>query len=96
MRDHYNINAIEFAGLSRVVSVSDMIECVPLFSPNQSPASKVSLMLYVDKHGGDFLEDGNDAAAHERIALAIFNSMGSDDKVEILQYIQDTWDGDSD
>ena len=88
MRDHYGINAIEFAGLSRVVSVSEMIDCVPLFSPNQSPASKVSLMLYIDKHGDSFLEDRNNAEAHERIALAIFNSMDSDDKVEILQYIE--------
>ena len=45
-------------------------------------------MLYIDRYGVSFMDDNRGAEVHEKIALAIFSSMSSDEKVEILQYIE--------
>ena len=84
MREHYSINRAEFRKLRETVSTAEMIECVPKFTYNMSPPGKVAIMCYIDKHGPIF--DGE--SVDKKIARAIFNSMVSDEKVEIMQYME--------
>jgi len=86
MKEHYNINDVEWKELSLCVSTMDLIKSVPEFDPHNAgePLTKVSLMYYIDKHG-DFNEGDS---VHNKIAKAIFKSLGAKDKVEIFSYLQ--------
>lgn len=86
MKQHYNLNDVEWNKLSRVVTTMELISAIPEFDRNDSgeQISKISLMLYID-HRGDFSE-GN--SIHKKIARAVFGSLDSSDQVEIIKYLQ--------
>jgi len=92
MKQHYNLNDVEWNKLERTVKTMDLLKAIPEFDPNGSEVSitKVSLMYYLDKHG-DFSE-GN--KIHQKIARAIFGSLDASDKIEIMKYVQWLEEGD--
>ena len=80
MKEHYQINDIEYTKLSQTVSIERQFKSIPLF---EEAGGKLGLMYYIDKFG-DFNE-GNEL--HKRIARAIFNSLDIKDKLEIDTYL---------
>ena len=88
MKDHYNINSVEWARLEQEKITSlDLVQALPKFDINESQAeiTKIHLMYYIDRHG-DFTARKNKI---EKIAFAVFNSLLPADKVEIIKYLPD-------
>lgn len=95
MKQHYNLNDVEWNKLVGEVTTMELLKAIPEFDPHGSelPITKVSLLHYLDKHG-DFSEGGE---PHRKIAKAVFASLDNKDKVEVMKYMQ--WlddEGDSD
>ncbi len=84
MKQHYSLNDVEYEKLIKKVSMLQLIELVPVFSPTSSPVSKVSLMLIADRFG-NFLENESQPACI--VATAVWNCMDADEKVELMNYM---------
>lgn len=86
MKTHYNVSEKAYQNLIKRVSVLDLVELVPLFSPTNAPVTAVSLMLVYDKFG-NFLAIQN--RRELKVAKAVFDSMDADDKVSVMMYINE-------
>jgi len=94
MREHYQINDKAWSELQKhKISLPDLFRCVKLFDPNESNSeiTKVNLMYYVDKKG-DF--NNPPLLPHKRIAKAVFDSLDTKEKLEIMEYIDYLENGD--
>lgn len=91
MKDHYNINSVEWAKLEQDgITNSILLKSLPKFDVNDTQAeiTKIHLMYYIDRHG-DFTGKKN---VVEKIAMAVFNSLAPADKVEIIKYLPEDED----
>ena len=91
MKDQYNISEQVYQELLTKVTVLDLIELIPKFSPTDSPVTAVSLMLVFDKYG-DFTE--TQESKEQIIAKAVFDCLDSSDKVAVMTYIDNEVYGD--
>jgi len=96
MKDHYQINDLAWTELQKHGIVQkDLLKFIKLFDPNysESEITKVNLMYYVDSKG-DFSEPP--FFPHKRIAKAVFDSLDTREKLDIMEYIDYLENGDDD
>ena len=86
---HYNITDEVYQDLLVVKGIKpiDFLNYLKLFDPEltHKPLSKVSLMYYVDQIGNF---DEPPITPDKQIARAVFDSLNTQDKFEIISYIQ--------
>jgi hypothetical protein len=92
VKQHYNLSDAEWNKLIESgVAIKDLFHAIPEFDPRGTrlPITKVSLLLYLDNHG-DFDTD----SIHGKIGMAVFSSLESREKIEVMKYVQWLSDGD--
>lgn len=90
MREHFQLSEVQYKELSNKVTLENQIKNLGSFTLQghiHTPSlSKVNILLFIDRHGTDFFY--NPQTDSEHIAKAIFDSMESIDKLEIMEYIE--------
>lgn len=83
--EHFNICNEEYNKLVKSgISDSDLLRNIKTFHGTwEKPISSMGLCYYIDDLGN--FNKGN--LKHQRIAKAIFNSLNSRNKIEILEYL---------
>ena len=86
MKEHFGLtDKIYNELLKSGVTVSQMFKAIPLFDPNKSDCeiSKVSLMYFMDQKGSF---NKPPFFPSKKIAQAVFKTLSSKEKIEILEY----------
>jgi hypothetical protein len=100
MKQHYNLPDESFVKLLEEITVTDMMDAIPLFTvagklgstsladfEHTAQVTKVSLMYYVD-HKGDFTDnDYTKVPSHQKLAMAVFQSLETSEQMQVLEYI---------
>lgn len=88
IRQLYNLNRDNYKLLRKKFSKEVLLETRKYFMMGKTMQPVTSYMMchYIDNHG-NFLERGK--CIHHHIARAIYESMGSTDKVGILEYLEE-------
>lgn len=98
MKEHYGFSDTQLSELKTIgIGLSELFKLTKEFQagqPDLSPITKISLMLYVDRHG-DFSEL---KSKQDHVAMMVFKNLSEKEKLEIIQYISDVSDelGDDD
>ena len=88
MKEHYRFTDEEFSLLEKDgITVADLYTAVKLFDPqkNELEIGIIGLLHYVDSQGDFFQSD----KPHAKIAKAVFNKLGTDVKMMVVEYIED-------
>lgn len=98
MAEHFNLTEDQYKEIADI-PLRDQIEATKEFAigNNNKPLTLVSLLTYIDRHGGAFIQAPQ--GPHKRIALAIYSSYSAQQRLKVLEYIdghENEWEDEED